>query len=560
MKAPLFVATAVLFIPVVVFAQSDNISLGSKYYRMLDRLDVKLKNDSLLGFTTVKPFDRRPLAARIEYIDSLDKAGALPVSLSTIDRYNIRHFLMDNTEWTSKYQDSFHTAKPLFKMFYQTPAHLFQENSRLFTLRIEPLLNLQWGHGNDGAGSTYINTRGILLRGNINRTIGFYTAVTDNQEKDPAYVQAWVTQHNAVPGAGFYKPFKKDGYDYFGMKGGVTFNAARYIHFQFAYDKLFIGNGYRSLFLSDFSNNYLFMRLNTRLWKFDYEMIVAETMQSVPQVSREMKPKNYMAIHHLSMQLARWLNVGFYENVIEDGKNGIQLSYLNPVIFYRATESNLGAAGKANIGIDLKSNLNRNIQLYSQLLINEFHIDEIRNYKRGSWVNKQALQAGVKCIDAFGISNLDLQGEFNWIRPFTYTNFDSVTNFTHYNQPLAHPLGANLREWIALINYQPIPRLYITGKLGYFLQGLDSAGYNMGSDIFRSYLSRPREEGFFTGSGIPVKSITVNMNASWELFENMFIDVSISRRSYNITGQQPSATVFYSTGLRVNLAKRTFDF
>lgn len=543
-----------------LFAQSDNISLNNKYYRLFDRLDVKLQNDSILGFTTVKPFARQPLAVQVEYIDSLYNAGALPVALSSVDRYNIRHFLMDNTEFTKRYTDSFKVVKPLFNTFYQTPAHLFQENSRLFTLRIEPLLNLQWGHTNDGTGSTYQNTRGILLRGNINQTIGFYTQATDNQEKDPAYVRAWVTQHNAVPGAGFYKPFNGNGYDYFDMKGGVTFNVARYIHFQFAYDKLFIGNGYRSLFLSDFSNNYLFARLNTRLWKFDYEMIIAETMQSVPQVDRDMKAKNYMAIHHLSMQLARWLNVGFYENVLEDGKNGLQLSYLNPVIFYRATESNLGAAGKANIGFDLKSNINRQLQLYGQLLINEFHLNELRHYKRGSWENKQALQVGAKYIDALGIPNLNLQAEVNWIRPYTYTNFDSATNLTHYNQPLAHPLGANLREVIALVSYQPVPKLYLTGKLDYYMQGLDSAGYNMGSDIFRNYLSRPRDYGFFIGTGIPVKSVTVNLNASWEIFENMFIDAGISRRLYNITGQPASAAVFYSTGIRVNMARRTFDF
>lgn len=302
------------------------------------------------------------------------------------------------------------------------------------------------------------------------------------------------------------------------------------------------------------------MRINTQLWKLRYEMIVAETMQSVPQVDRDMKPKNYMAAHHLSAQLTRWLNVGLYENVMEDGKNGLQLSYLNPVIFYRATESNLGSAGKANVGIDAKAAITRNIQLYGQLLINEFHINEIEHYSRGNWVNKQAVQVGAKYINAFGIANLNLQGEVNVIRPFTYTNFDSVTNFTHYNQPLAHPLGANVRELIALANYQPAPRWYLFGKLDYFLQGLDSAGYNMGSNIFRSYVSRPRDNGFFIGTGIPVKCFTASINASWEVFENLFIDVTVTHRNYNIAGQPPSQALFYTTALRVNIARRTFDF
>ena len=45
---------------------------------------------------------------------------------------------------------------------------------------------------------------------------------------------------------------------------------AKYLDFQFGYDKNFIGNGYRSLFLSDFGNSYLFLKINTRIWKFNY--------------------------------------------------------------------------------------------------------------------------------------------------------------------------------------------------------------------------------------------------------------------------------------------------
>ena len=556
-KICLFLAFGLLIIN-QLNAQSDNLILGSKYYTLFDRLDIKLKHDSIFSFLTVKPFNRRILTERLQYIDSLNKTTPGSSYLTSVDRYNIQHFLTDNSEWTNNYDNNINISKK--RTFYNTPAHLFEVNTKQFTFRVDPLLNLQIGSANDGTGSIYQNTRGVLLRGNIDKRIGFYSYVTDNQEKDPLYVRNYVAAHNGLPGAGFYKPYKNNGYDYFDMKGGISFRLAKYINTEFAYDKLFIGNGIRSLLLSDFSNNYLFLRLNTRLWKFKYEMIIAETFQSVPQIQREKKPRNYMAIHHLSAQVARWLNVGIYENIMENGSGGLQLGYLNPVIFYRAIESNLGAAGKANIGIDLKSNVTNKFQLYSQLLINEFHIHEILHYGQGAFVNKQALQLGGKYIDAFGISNLDLQGEINFIRPYTYTNFDSVTNFTHYNQPLAHPLGANVRELIGVIKYQPIPKLYLGAKLDYFYQGLDSAGINMGSDIFKSYISRPRDYGFFIGTGIPVTSLTAAFNASYEVYENMFLDFNITHRSYNIQNQSNSSVLIYGLGLRVNMAKRTFDF
>jgi hypothetical protein len=561
MKLYAYLLLCPFILPLAGMAQSDNLALNTKDDVLMERLDVKLKNDSTLSFSTVKPFNRKTFTERIVYIDSLDRAGALPVKLSAVDRYDIRCFLMENNDFApANYLDSFHIKHPILNTFYKTAAHMYSVDTKEFTLKADPVLNLQTGRSNDGTGSTYLNTRGIYIRGDIAKKLGYYTYISDNQERDPLYVQQWVGAHNAVPGVGFYKGYGRDGYDYFDFRGGISFDVIKYIHVQYAYDKLFIGNGFRSLELSDFANDYLFLRLNARLWKIDYEMIVAETIQSVPQVGRDQKPKNYMTIHHLSAQVAKWLNVGVYENIMESGVYGLQLSYLNPVIFYRATESNLGASGKANIAIDLKSNIARHIQLYGTILFNEFQFDQIVHYSDGSYANKQAVQGGIKYIDALGIRNLDLQGEVNLIRPFTYTNYDSTTNLTHYNQPLAHPLGANVREFIALARYQPIPRLYLSGKVIYYLQGLDSAGFNMGGDIFRSYESRPRDFGWHIGTGIPVHSTTLGIRASYELFDNAYIDLGATKRTYNVQGQPNTSAFFYSVGFRMNIQRREFDF
>lgn len=547
-------------ISVQVFAQSDNLNLHGKDAELLNRLDILFQNDSILSFTTVKPLDRMTVTRRIEYIDSLDKAGALHVSLTPVDRYDIHRFLMDNSEWTLHHQDSFNVKSGIFHTFYKNPAHLYSVNVPLLKLDVDPVLNLMEGNERDGTGNIYQNTRGAYIRASINQNIGLYSYISDNQETDPWYVQQWSQQHHAVPGVGFYKSFGSHGFDYWGFRGGVTFNVAKYIHVQYAYDKLFIGNGYRSLFLSDFSNNSLFLRLSTRLWKLRYEMIVAQTEQSVPQVGRDMKPHNYMTLHHLSLQATHWLNLGFYENIMEDGKYGLQLAYLNPVIFYRAMEADLGASGKASIGLDAKANVAKHLQFYGQLLINEFHIHEILHYSEGSFVNKQALQLGAKYINALGVKNLDLQGELDLIRPFTYTNYDSVTNFTHYNQPLADPLEASTREVILVARYQPFPRWYFSGRILHYLHGLDSLGTNMGGDIFRSYDSRSRDYGYFIGTGIPVHSTSWIFNASYEVFENGFLDLNAEYRTYNVSGQPDSHAILGSLGFRMNIGRRRFDF
>jgi hypothetical protein len=546
----------------IASAQSDQIPLGNEQYQLLDRLDIRLGNDSILGFSTVKPYDRARITARVLHIDSLARKGALSFQLTGTDQYNIRQLLKDNLLWAGTYQDSCYSRKPLLRHFYTTPAHFFLVNVPDFKLTIDPLLDLQIGHANDATpGYTYVNTRGVAVRGSIANKVGFYTILTDNQERAPDYVRNFIRTHNAVPGAGFYKHFNAGGYDYFDARGGITFSALKYFHFQFAYDKLFIGNGYRSLLLSDFSSNYLFLRMDTRIWKFDYQHIIAQVIapfQNDPL--RQMRPQNYMMLHHLSIQVNRWLNIGLYENVMEEGKYGLQLSYLNPLIFYRSIEQQLGAAGKVNIGFDFKANVLRTLQLYGQLLINEFVTEEVLHYSRGDWRNKQGAQLGAKYINAFHVNNLDLQLEGNWVRPYTYTNFDSVTNFTHYNQPLAHPLGANFKEVIGIVKYQPLHRLRLTGKVFYNNQGLDSAGLNFGSNIFRSYNQRPRDKGFSIGTGIPATILMATTTASWEIFSNAFIEASGSYRTYHIRDQPQSATFFYTIGFRMNMQRREFNF
>jgi hypothetical protein len=53
------------------FAQSDNIQLGSRQYGFLDRLEVKLRTDSVLNFSAVKPYNRETITQRLEYIKQM---------------------------------------------------------------------------------------------------------------------------------------------------------------------------------------------------------------------------------------------------------------------------------------------------------------------------------------------------------------------------------------------------------------------------------------------------------------------------------------------------------
>ena len=199
--------------------------------------------------------------------------------------------------------------------------------------------------------------------------LGFSTTITDNQERGPLFFRDWVTKNRAVPGVGFYKRFKNNGYDYFDGRGYFTFNVTKYIDVQFGYDKNFIGNGYRSLFLDDFGDSYLFLKLNTRIWKFNYENIFMELMPQFVKTGDNLLDRKYSAMHHLSMNVTKWLNVGLFEGVVFGRKNRFDFEYLNPVIFLRHVEGTVGSPDNALAGFDFKANAAHHFQFYGQLLL-----------------------------------------------------------------------------------------------------------------------------------------------------------------------------------------------
>lgn len=433
---------SLLLLPFITIAQSTYLPQGSEHQVFLNRLEIMLQRNNDLNLSTVKPLSRRT-AARIGMLP-LDSFQHFLRIFSSADWQNTYSLLMNTSEWYEGSDSFFRSKKPIWNTFYKSKANFIEVNNKDFFLAVNPVIQQQQSVESDNDQRIFVNSKGLTFRGLIAERIGFSGYITDNQERAPLFVQSRIAGYDAVPGVGFYKAFKTTGTDYIDARGSINFTAAKYLDFQFGYDKNFIGNGYRSLFLSDFGNSYLFLKINTRIWKLNYMNLFMELVPQTIDINsgNKLLDNKYAAIHHLSMNVTPWLNVGIFEAVVFGRRNRFSLSYLNPIIFLRASEQQNGSADNALIGLDFKANVARRFQFYGQVLLDEFFLKEIRA-GNGWWANKFGVQVGGKYINAFGLKNLDLQGEMNFVRPFTYSHFDSVSNYTHYNQPMAHPLGAN---------------------------------------------------------------------------------------------------------------------
>lgn len=579
-KAPAAAADATPSGPAPFSTQGPTyVPLDADTYRLIDRYAIRYGPDSLNDpHTSVRPYTRAGVARLGERLLSPDSAAWGPGMLSRADRFNAQYLLKDN--WPSSPQGTAlnQSAKPILTYFYRDQTDLYSVQTKDFTLRVNPVLLLEGGKDSQIGGLRYVNTRGAQIEGLVDQRLGFYFFLTDNQMAVPGYVQDRILRDTIAPHEGYLKPFKaafigpgSSAYDFFTARGYVTYAATKHINVQFGHDRNFIGNGYRSLILSDYSAPYFFLKLNTRIWKLNYQNLFTE-MIAERKNADQVYPKKYLALHHLSLDVTKNFNIGLFESEVIGGPGrGLEIQYLNPVIFYRAIEQNLGSADNALLGLDFKWNIKHTAQLYGQVVLDEFKLNEVLS-GNGWWSNKQAVQLGGKYIDVAGIRNLDLQLEFNYIRPYTYQHESFYTAYTNYQQPLAHPMGANLTEVLAIVSYQPLPRLNLVAKTFYTKQGLDygqdHAGnrvVNYGGNPLLPYAPHPADYGNRVGQGNTSRLFHFDFTATYQPRLNLFLDAKLITRHQTLAQPLPysvgtGSETYASVAVRWNIAKRLNEF
>lgn len=332
------------------------------------------------------------------------------------------------------------------------------------------------------------NMRGLELRADIGSKVTIYTSFMEHQSRMPGYIVGNfdVNEKGVAPGEGKTRPFKARGFDYSGIVAYLAFEANKHFSGEVGHGKHFIGDGYRSLFLSDNSFVYPYLRLTTSFWKFKYTNIVTE-FQNVTNEGRSDLigfPRKLGSFVYLSADWTRWFQMGIFEGIIwprsgPKGNTRFDYNFINPLIGVRAFQKNLEA--NKVYGINMKFVAPHNFIFYGQFMINKLGGLSSAN-------NRTGFQAGMKYLDAFGVRNLNFQAEFNRVRPYSYASSDSSLHYSHYTQALAHPMGANFNEVIGSMDYR-WKRIYTGIRTTFAQQGLDvfRDDINVGSNIFESF-------------------------------------------------------------------------
>ncbi len=412
--------------------------------------------------------------------------------------------------------------------------------------------------GKQGDRTIWNNTRELAVGGRIGEKFSFNANVSENQGKYPLYVDAYIRANNVIPGRGNTKIYKEDGFDFSDASANLSYTPTEYLNIQAGYGKNFIGNGYRSLLLSDFAYNYPYLKLNGTLGPLSYSVMWAQFQDLEGKLEGDVAyNKKYGVFHYLDWNVNDRLSLGLFENIIWEPRT--EWSYFIPLLFLRPAEMKNGSPDKVLIGLNGSYKISDGFVAYGQGAINEFTFKEVFAGD-GYWANKLGGQIGLRAFDLFEVANLNATAEFNTVRPYTYSARRRLMAYGHYNEPLAHPYGANFREFVGLLNYR-YKRWTFSGHGNFAQYGLDVNGENYGKNIFLDYTTRKDDYGVKIGHGL--KTDFLYMNATFGFLRNPKNNLRLEmgatlRRESN--SEFTNRNRFITFGLRSSFKNIYWDF
>ncbi len=362
--------------------------------------------------------------------------------------------------------------------------HLFDVKTKDYTFYGDYLPDLQAGRDFKNKINTDFNTRGYQFGGTIGTKFFFYTSGYENSGVFPQYMADYINKIGFVSGQGYDRSFGKDNKDWDYVTAIVSYTPIKQLNITMGEDKTFIGDGYRSLLLSDFTANYPLLRLTANLGPVQYMFMWAylEDLHGVRFDTFGSNRRKWAAFHYIDWNVNKRLSFGFFDALIAEEANdngnfhGFDVNYINPLVF----SGSLGPSSQPDnvlAGFTGKYKIFDKTAIYSQVIL-----DKVTGATKTNGV-----QFGIRGADLFKVKNFNYLFEFNTVKPYTYSSGNLLTNYTEYSEPLGDPLGANFREFIGILNYS-IGRFDFMGQVNYAKYGLDpSTSADFGGDLTKTF-------------------------------------------------------------------------
>ena len=444
-------------------------------------------------------------------------------------------------------------------------------NKSVFT--VDPYLELGVGKSNRKSNALFGGAAGLRVQAVINNKFSFDGDVIDNSQQFAAYIDSVIyNSRNIVPGNNVAILKNKQRWNYINGSFNFTYTPSKHFLVSAGYGKQFLGDGYRSLQLSDNAFNYPYLRLQARFWKLTYNVLYSRLENKDWYLVNGRSQPKFSVMHQLGINFSNKFQFALFDEVTAIAKDtnfnrGFDVTYLNPLIFIRPLEFSIGSPDNAMIGFHFKYNLYKKGFLYGQLALDDLALQLSHQHHSQFFANKYALQLGLWNTDLFSVKNLSWRLEWNGVRPYTYGHGvgDNVAlNYSHYYQALTDPLEANFHEFISYFNYSnkrwygSLENLYAIRGEGYAKPGVPA-----GNDIFENQQSLGANGSFgsYTLQGSQHHYFYNQLSAGYLLNPKNRLSVEANAVYHRRTGEDVHQSEFlFSIGIKTGLFNTYFDY
>lgn len=363
--------------------------------------------------------------------------------------------------------------------------HLIEVTDKDYTFYMDYLPDLQIGRDFSQPKTVWLNTRGYQLGGTVGSNFFFYTSGYENQGVFANYENDYINKIGMIPGEAYDKSYSKPTKDWSMATALMGYSPSKVITIALGEDKTFIGDGYRSVLLSDYASSYPLLRLNINLGKNVQYMAMWAYMEDQDATqfnSFSNNRRKWGAFHYIDWNITNRASIGFFNALIAEEANdqgqyhGFDVNYINPVFFVSSLGPSKPAPDHTLFGFNGKYKVLDKTTVYGQFLFDQTASSDINNSSRSAW------QLGFRGSDLFKVNKLNYLFEYNTSKPYTYSNQYPIVNYTELSEPLADPLGANYKEFVGILNYS-IGKFDLQGQINYAKYGLNIENVNYGKDI-----------------------------------------------------------------------------
>lgn len=546
-----------VFINSTLIAQAEFVEVDNLVYQFLDRMYADRFIDDYNSFE--KPLTRKKIG------DLLKQVQSRIIELSLMDRETLEDLLgeycFDTTGELTCYESLISTPNveiPKYNFFDDNEKYLFFYNKKdTFNIFVNLITGLSIISSRDNKNNYFatLASYGGEIRGTFLNRLGFQL-YGDNGvafgDKEVGMSLGFL-KHN-------YKFNEKEEEKFFDKTSG-------YLNLDFDVVRFKIGNdtrriGYGNLFpiINDpyVRQSYFDINLNYAFFNFTFSHSKLSGPMSVISDSvagniNQIEDK-YLAYHRIGFRINEHLSFGLGEMIIYSAR-GMDLSYMNPLSFYKTLEHQNGDRDNALLFIDLENRSIKGIRFFGTYMIDDLNYGKIGTKW---WGNQSMLHAGIHFYLLNKHIPMDLEFEYLRVSPYTYTHRINRNNYSNGEFGINGDVAPNSELLFFKINYRFTPRISLNMEFRYLEHGANyySADngelVNVGGDLDLGHRTGDSEESVFL-SGFKEYSREFCAKLNYEPIRNVTLsgELFFSSGNYDILGRDDNSYILGTITIKI---------